>query len=126
MKKIFAAIVLATLASTSIAQAGIPSLSTEKLSINSAAIKSTSKNIITNIITAQNTNFTIQEAPIHVSWSITGAIKKAGRGIKKAGIFVAEHPYGRRCKPTKYFIPACNVKGTSTRTTRDHRARPTR
>jgi len=52
---------------------------------------------------------------------IRNGATKAKRGISKAGRFVVDHPYGRRCKPGKYLQPICTVKGNKPKKVRTHR-----
>lgn len=92
MKNSIAAIVLATLVSTSVAEAAISSVSSSTQGINSAPIENIISTADANLVPlvmdlgfAKTVAPSPEAAPMLVTWSIKGAAKKVGRGAKKIG-----------------------------------------
>lgn len=53
---------------------------------------------------------------------IRNGASKAYREIKRGVKYIIKHPYGKRCKPTKFLLPECKVGPTKRRVrTHNHR-----
>ncbi len=92
MKNSIAAIVLATMASTSIAEAGTSSHSSSEQGVNPVPIENIISRasfdiipLVMNLDLVKTTTPSSDADPMLVAWSIKSAAKKVGRGAKKIG-----------------------------------------
>lgn len=131
MKNSFAAIVLATLATTSIAEAGISSHSSSKLNFNPVPIEyidSIASFNLAPFVSERNFSKTVtptaDAAPIRVAWSIKSVAKKAGKGIKKGvkkagkGVKKGVKIAGRGIKKANRVIVPSEIRNTASKAKR--------
>jgi len=121
MKNSIAAIILATVASTSVVEASISSLSSSNLGVNPVSIENTISMSIfprTPLLLELDLNTVApspEAAPILVTWSIKSGLKKVGRGAKKVGrgVKVIGKKTGRGIRKANKVIVPSEIRNTA-------------